>query len=65
MNQENDDRRPKFTAVYMRVPAESREYSASKQMEVIREYAKRRGLEIVEVDSDGGERGPGAQGNAP
>ena len=65
MSQENDDRRPKFAAVYMRVPAESQEYSQRDQMDVIREHAKRRGLEIVKVYSDGGEKRPGAQGNAP
>jgi DNA invertase Pin-like site-specific DNA recombinase len=65
MSQENDDRRPKFAAVYMRVPAESQEYSQRDQMDMIREQAKRRGLEIVKVYSDRGESGPGAQGNAP
>jgi DNA invertase Pin-like site-specific DNA recombinase len=65
MSQENDDCRPKFAAVYVRVRAEGQEYSQRDQIEVIREYAKRRGLEIVKVYSDGGERGPGAEGNTP
>jgi len=65
MSQENNDRWPKFAAVYVRVPADGQEYSQRDQIEVIREYAKRRGLETVKVYSDGGERGPGAEGNTP
>ena len=34
-------------AAYVRMSTEHQQYSTSNQMDVIREYAKRRGLEIV------------------
>ena len=41
---------------------EHQQYSTSNQMDVIREYAKRRGLEIVKEYSDAGKSGLNIQG---
>lgn len=49
-------------AVYVRMSTEHQQYSTSNQMEVIREYAKRRGLEIVKEYSDEGKSGLNIQG---
>ena len=38
---------PNNAAAYVRMSTEHQQYSTSNQMDVIREYAKRRGLEIV------------------
>ena len=46
-----------FAAVYVRMSTEHQQYSTSNQMDVIREYAKRRGLEIVKEYSDEGKSG--------
>src|SRR5438034_11835805 len=51
-----------FAAVYVRMSTEHQQYSTSNQMDVIREYAKRRGLEIVKVYSDDGKSGLNIQG---
>jgi DNA invertase Pin-like site-specific DNA recombinase len=51
-------------AVYVRMATEHQQYSTKKQLEVIGEYAKRRGLEIVREHSDEGEGGPGSKGPA-
>ena len=39
-------------AQYVRMSTEHQQYSTSNQMDVIREYAKKHGLEIVKVFSD-------------
>jgi DNA invertase Pin-like site-specific DNA recombinase len=44
-------------AVYVRMSTEHQQYSTSNQMDVIREYAKKRGLEIVKIFSDDGKSG--------
>ena len=44
-------------AVYVRMSTEHQQYSTSNQMDIIREYAKKRGLEIVKIFSDDGKSG--------
>jgi DNA invertase Pin-like site-specific DNA recombinase len=44
-------------AVYVRMSTEHQQYSTSNQMDVIREYAKKHGLEIVKIYSDDGKSG--------
>jgi DNA invertase Pin-like site-specific DNA recombinase len=44
-------------AVYVRMSTEHQQYSTSNQMDVIREYAKKHGLEIVKIFSDDGKSG--------
>jgi len=51
-----------LAAAYVRMSTEHQQYSASNQMDVIREYAKRRGLEIVKEYSDEGKSGLNIQG---
>jgi DNA invertase Pin-like site-specific DNA recombinase len=51
-----------LAAAYVRMSTEHQQYSTSNQMEVIREYARRRGLEIVKVYSDEGKSGLNIQG---
>jgi DNA invertase Pin-like site-specific DNA recombinase len=53
---------PNCAAAYVRMSTEHQQYSTSNQMDVIREYAKRRGLEIVKVYSDEGKSGLNIQG---
>ena len=53
---------PIFAAAYVRMSTEHQQYSTSNQMDVIREYAKRRGLEIVKEYSDEGKSGLNIQG---
>ncbi|MEQ2005273.1 MAG: recombinase family protein [Limisphaerales bacterium] len=45
------------SAAYVRMSTEHQQYSTSNQMDAIREYAKRRGLEIVKEYSDAGKSG--------
>jgi DNA invertase Pin-like site-specific DNA recombinase len=45
---------PNNAAAYVRMSTEHRQYSTSKQMDVIRDYAKRRGMQIVKEYSDEG-----------
>src|SRR5882762_6538506 len=49
-------------AVYVRMSTEHQQYSTSNQIDAIREYAKRRGLEIVKEYSDEGKSGLNIQG---
>jgi DNA invertase Pin-like site-specific DNA recombinase len=49
-------------AAYVRMSTEHQQYSTSNQMDVIREYALRRGMEIVRVYSDEGKSGLNIQG---
>jgi DNA invertase Pin-like site-specific DNA recombinase len=60
----NDDTEPSpmFAAAYVRMSTEHQQYSTTNQMDVVREYAKRRGLEIAKVYSDEGKSGLNIQG---
>src|SRR5437773_3135642 len=49
-------------AVYVRMSTEHQQYSTSNQMDVILEYAKRRGMQIVKEYSDEGKSGLNIQG---
>lgn len=49
-------------AAYVRMSTEHQQYSTSNQMDVILEYAKRRGLEIVKIYSDEGKNGLNIEG---
>jgi len=53
---------PNNAAAYVRMSTEHQQYSTSNQMDVIREYAKRRGKEIVKEYSDEGKSGLNIQG---
>jgi DNA invertase Pin-like site-specific DNA recombinase len=48
---------PLFAAAYVRMSTEHQQYPTSNQMDVVREHAKRRGLEIVKIYSDEGKTG--------
>src|SRR5215469_13956427 len=56
------ERLPSVAAAYVRMSTEHQQYSTSNQMDVIREYAKRRGLEIAKIYSDEGKSGLNIQG---
>src|SRR5436309_9339314 len=62
MTRKDTDRWPNCAAVYVRMSTEHQQYSTSNQMDVIREYAKRRGLEIINEYSDEGKSGLNIQG---
>jgi DNA invertase Pin-like site-specific DNA recombinase len=49
-------------AAYVRMSTEHQQYSTSNQMDVIREYAARRNMEIVTIYSDEGKSGLNIQG---
>ena len=51
-----------FAAAYVRMSTEHQQYSTSNQMDVIREYAKHRGMQIVKEYSDAGKSGLNIQG---
>ncbi len=53
---------PFLAAAYVRMSTEHQQYSTSNQMDVIREYAKRRGMEIIREYSDEGKSGLNIQG---
>ncbi len=53
---------PSLAAAYVRMSTEHQQYSTQNQMDVIREYAKRRGLQIVKEYSDEGKSGLSIQG---
>jgi DNA invertase Pin-like site-specific DNA recombinase len=53
---------PNNAAAYVRMSTEHQQYSTSNQMDVIREYAKRRGMQIVKEYSDEGKSGLNIQG---
>jgi DNA invertase Pin-like site-specific DNA recombinase len=53
---------PSRGATYVRLSTEHQQQSASKQMDVIRDYAKRRGMQIVKEYSDEGKGGVNDQG---
>lgn len=62
MSKGNLERAANFAAAYVRMSTEHQQYSTSNQMDVIREYAKKRGLEIVKEYSDEGKSGLNIQG---
>ena len=62
MSKDQTDVPPDLAAVYVRMSTEHQQYSTSNQMDVIREYAKRRGLRIVKEYSDEGKSGLNIQG---
>ena len=49
-------------AAYVRMSTEHQQYSTSNQMDVVREYAAQRGMEIVQTYSDEGKSGLSIQG---
>lgn len=51
-----------LAAAYVRMSTEHQQYSTSNQMDVIREYAKRRGMIIIKTYSDEGKSGLNIQG---
>jgi DNA invertase Pin-like site-specific DNA recombinase len=53
---------PNVAAAYVRMSTEHQQYSTSNQMDAIREYAKHRGLDIVQEYSDEGKSGLNIQG---
>ena len=62
MAKQNSERVTNKAAVYVRMSTEHQQYSTSNQMDVIREYARRRGLDIVKDYSDEGKSGLNIQG---
>jgi DNA invertase Pin-like site-specific DNA recombinase len=62
MAKDDREQRANRAAAYVRMSTEHQQYSTSNQMDVIREYAKRRGLEIVKEYSDEGKSGLKIQG---
>ncbi len=62
MSRKDNDASANRAAAYVRMSTEHQQYSTSNQMDVIREYAKRRGLEIVKEYSDEGKSGLNIQG---
>ena len=62
MSREGIERAPNLAAAYVRMSTEHQQYSTSNQMDAIREYANRRGLEIVKIYSDEGKSGLNIQG---
>lgn len=62
VNQPFDKDLPNLAAAYVRMSTEHQQYSTSNQMDVIREDAKRRGLEICKIYSDEGKSGLNIQG---
>jgi len=53
---------PIFAAAYVRMSTEHQQYSTSNQMDVIQDYAKRRGMQIIREYSDEGKSGLNIQG---
>lgn len=62
MSRREAERWASCAAVYVRMSTEHQQYSTSNQMDVIRDYAKRRGLKIVKEYSDEGKSGLNLQG---
>ena len=52
---------PNNAAAYVRMSTEHQQYSTSNQMDAIREYAKRHGMQIVKKYSDEGKSGVNIQ----
>lgn len=63
MSNTQDQQQPVATAVtYVRMSTEHQQYSTSNQMDALRDYAKRRGFNIVREYSDEGKSGLNIQG---
>ena len=62
MSQPETEQHKNRAAVYVRMSTEHQQYSTSNQMDVIREFAKKRGLEIVKEFSDDGKSGLNIEG---
>jgi DNA invertase Pin-like site-specific DNA recombinase len=62
MSKNAEQRLTNLAAAYVRMSTEHQQYSTSNQLDVIKEYAKRRGLEIVKLYSDEGKSGLNIQG---
>src|SRR6266487_74863 len=62
MGKGETERLPNLAAAYVRMSTEHQQYSTSNQMDVIKEYAKRRGLDIIQEYSDEGKSGLNIQG---
>ncbi len=64
LNMDKDDNEDlqNRAALYVRMSTEHQQYSTSNQMDVIHEYAKRRGMVIVKEYSDGGKSGLNIEG---
>ena len=59
---EDQDLPPANAAAYVRMSTEHQQYSTSNQMDVIRDFAKRRGMQITKDYSDAGKSGLNIQG---
>src|SRR5882724_11309012 len=62
MSRKDKERWLNCAAVYVRMSTEHQQYSTSNQMDVIREFARRRGLKIVKEYSDEGKSGLNIEG---
>ena len=62
MSRGDKERWRNCAAAYVRMSTEHQQYSTSNQMDVVREYAKRRGVTIVKAYSDEGKSGLNIQG---
>jgi len=62
MTRTDTDPSPVFAAAYVRMSTEHQQYSTSNQMDAIRDYAKRRGMQIAKEYSDEGKSGLNIQG---
>lgn len=62
MSRGDSERWANRAAVYVRMSTEHQQYSTSNQMDVIREHAKRRRLEILKEYSDEGKSSLNIQG---
>jgi DNA invertase Pin-like site-specific DNA recombinase len=62
MTNSNTEPAPIFAAAYVRMSTEHQQYSTNNQMDVIRDYAKRRGMQIAKEYSDAGKSGLNIQG---
>jgi DNA invertase Pin-like site-specific DNA recombinase len=62
MNRGDREKCQNRAAAYVRMSTEHQQYSTNNQMDVIKEYAKRRGLEIVKEYSDEGKSGLNVEG---
>jgi DNA invertase Pin-like site-specific DNA recombinase len=62
MRSTDNEQAANLAAAYVRMSTEHQQYSTQNQMDVIREYAKRRGLTIIKEYSDEGKSGLNIQG---
>src|SRR5580693_3058245 len=62
MTNSDTESAPIFAAAYVRMSTEHQQYSTSNQMDVIRDFAKRRGMQITKDYSDAGKSGLNIQG---